>query len=334
MTEPAPRRLPVAKIVLSIAVVVLVVFLGRRLDLDRVRSELARADARLVILAALLNLTVNTAARVGRWRALLDVIPTEGTRAGFFELARVYLASQAISNLVPARAGEAIRVVQPRRRHGQSVAGLVAVLAAEGIVGAISLGALALFVASQDAAPLGLRRALLGFGLLGPMGALGLYWLSRRAPASAADVKPSESALGRLAQKVAGIARSLLGALGHLRSASAWSKSLAWSVLSDATDVAMIGLVLAAVGVHLPVVSWVVAFVAINLALIVPTTPAQLGVLEMGAVAALHALGVDEAPAVAFAVLYHAAHVIPPTLVGGLFALGLESRRPDPDRAA
>ena len=76
-----------------------------------------------------------------------------------------------------------------------------------------------------------------------------------------------------------------------------------------------LGLVLTAVGVSLSPVGWVVAFVAINLALILPTTPAQLGVLEMGAVAALRMLGVDENAALAFALLYHASHVVPPTLV-------------------
>jgi len=73
--------------------------------------------------------------------------------------------------------------------------------------------------------------------------------------------------------------------------------------------------------------------VAINLALILPTTPAQLGVLEMGAVAALRMLGVDENAALAFALLYHASHVVPPTLIGGLLLLKLDLHRRADDPA-
>ena len=116
-------------------------------------------------------------------------------------------------------------------------------------------------------------------------------------------------------------------AVRHLRSPGVWARSLGWSLVSDLTDVAMIGMVLRSVGVSLSPVSWITAFVAINLVLILPSTPAQIGVLEVGAVAALHALGVEDHAAIAFALLYHAAHVVPPTVVGGLLLIKLDLRR-------
>jgi uncharacterized membrane protein YbhN (UPF0104 family) len=54
---------------------------------------------------------------------------------------------------------------------------------------------------------------------------------------------------------------------------------------------------------------------AINLAISVPT-PANSGTLELGALVALHALGVEPSKAIAFAVLYHAAQVLPILAIG------------------
>jgi len=55
----------------------------------------------------------------------------------------------------------------------------------------------------------------------------------------------------------------------------------------------------------------------------VPSTPAQVGALEVGALAALQLLHVDKEPALAFALLYHAAQVLPLIAAGLLFELRL-----------
>jgi uncharacterized membrane protein YbhN (UPF0104 family) len=73
--------------------------------------------------------------------------------------------------------------------------------------------------------------------------------------------------------------------------------------------------------------TWVVIYAAVNLVLLAPTTPAQIGVLEVGAVAALRAFGVPDEPALAFALLYHASHVVPPTVVGAILMLRLDMRK-------
>ncbi len=59
----------------------------------------------------------------------------------------------------------------------------------------------------------------------------------------------------------------------------------------------------------------ILVLLAINIAITVPT-PANGGTLEIGAVFALHAVGVETGKAIAFAVLYHAAQVLPTLAVG------------------
>jgi hypothetical protein len=350
-TEPRPRRLSLANILVLLGVVVLGAMLARRLDFARLLAALQQADWRLVALAALINVTLNTVARVRRWAALLDALPRAGPGPRFGELTALYFASQAASNLLPARAGEALRVVHLHRRHGYSIAGLMTVQLVEILFGAVSLGTLALVVTPVSGTPASLRAALVTFAALGPGGSLALLWLAGRAPtpppptaalpptgaeAPTAVVQPGPPVRGvaRVVGLVRGLLIRLIEAVRYLRSPRVVARSLAWALLSDLTDVLMIGLVLWAVGVSLSPVNWVVAFVAINLVLLLPTTPAQIGVLEMGAVAALRALGVDDAPALAFALLYHASHVIPPTIVGGILMLRLDLRRRIEDDSA
>lgn len=347
--EPARRRLPIARVVVVIGVVVLGVVLARRLDFARVLAALRQADGRLVALAALVNVTLNTVARVRRWAALLAALPRRGAGARFGELATLYFASQAASNLLPARAGEALRVVQLHRRHGYAVSGLITVQLVETLIGGMTLGLLALVVAPLPQTPASLSAALFTFSLGGLGGGLALFWLARRAPAPSATEAPKAEArnepiasppsaaprgVARLVALGRGAVARLVEAVGHLRSPRVWAGAAVWSLASDVTDVLMVGLVLTAVGVSLSPVGWIVAFVAINLVLILPTTPAQLGVLEMGAVAALRALGVDANAALAFALLYHAAHVVPPTLVGGILMLKLDLGRRGSDETA
>ena len=89
-------------------------------------------------LALAVNLSANTASRVRRWAALLRAVARSGPQVGGLELAKILFASQALSNLLPARAGEAVRVVE-LRRQGYSVPGLLAAHLLEKVVEAASL---------------------------------------------------------------------------------------------------------------------------------------------------------------------------------------------------
>jgi uncharacterized membrane protein YbhN (UPF0104 family) len=322
----ARRSVPLARILVAAAVIALCVLLARRLDLGRVLAALRAADWRLVALAGLVNVTINTAARVGRWQALLQPLPRTGSGASFFQLTAVYLAGQAASNLLPARAGEALRAVQLHRRHGYPVAGLVTVQLVETLVGAVTLGLCTMPMVPLGHAPAPLSVPILAFAMAGPAGMAALLLVARLVPANAPGGSPAAASGGRAARLVAGvrllIAR-LLEAVRLLGSLRVWAGSLSWSFLSDLTDMMMIAMVLSAVGVTLPPASWVLIYAAINLVLLVPATPAQLGVLEVGAVGALHAFGVDDDAALVFALLYHAAHVVPPTVVGAILLLRL-----------
>jgi uncharacterized membrane protein YbhN (UPF0104 family) len=281
--------------------IALCAWLAHSLDWNQLRAVFASADWRLVLAAALLNLIPNTTARVFRFRALLSRIPSSRRPIGTFELTRVVLGTRALSLLLPARAGELWRLSRLHRRHGYGVGGVLSVVLLESVVEAVSLLVPALFL--LPLVPLfgwtrGARPVAIALLALSVMTVL---WLNRR----------------RSPQRSSKIAK-LLQSVRALGSPGTWARALAWSWISDATDVAMIALSARAAGLVLDVPGAFAVLIAVNLACLLPAAPAQIGTLEAGAVLVLQALGAGQDQAVAIALLYHAAHLLPIAVAGGL----------------
>lgn len=301
----------------------------RSVEPRRLWAALTGAAWERLLAAVLLNLTLNLTVRVERWRLLLlrlapqsrpsvaDSGPAaESTgladRRGSAPLSRrqlwsLYLAHLAANNLLPARAGEALRVVVPSRLAGYALSDLVAVLLVEKVIETLSMGLLAallLLLAALPASLVATLRLTLGLSLLGLLLLVVAAWRGGTG--------------GEISGRVQRFFRQLFAALRLLHTPRLWAGALVYSLLSIVADVSMIGLCLSAIGTSLLPLHWLLLFFAINLAIALPVTPGQVGVLEAGAVVALSLLGVGASEALAFALLYHACHVLPTTVLGGL----------------
>lgn len=316
-----------------LAVVALCVLGLGQLNLSAVASALASCDVTLLVLAALINLTFNTWVRVRRWQDLLRALPPAERTPGWRELTALYFASAAATNLLPARAGELLRASGLQRRRGYRYAELAAVLGFEKVAEAMSLGLVALPLLILVSVPSVLLVPMLSF-LAVALGGLGLgWWLRYRfVPRDGLAPTPasSEAASAGLVRRWLGRVGAFLAASGHAlaRLSSGWTAALTvmWSLLSDLLDVSMLVLCLLAVGIPVEPALPFLVYLALNLAMVIPGPPGHVGTLEAGAVVALAALGVNADLALAFALLYHAIHVLPVTLVG-LFALRSTLRR-------
>ena len=326
MSAPAPSPARVTPwlrrgLVLAAAVAACVLVL-RRVDQDQLLSALAAADLRLVGLAVLLNLTLNTWARARRWKCLLEPLPRTGPAPGTLDLAMLLFASQTVSNLLPARAGDALRVVVPQRRYGFSFGGLVAVHLVEKLIEVAVLALLAapIALAAGPTSSPAVRRALLIFCAVVAV-AVALVWRAAGPlPGATGPWAWLVRACGHISPSLSGALEQFLTRLGEalslLRAPRTWTRALAWSLLNDLADACMIGACLAAVGLHLSVAAWFLVLVAVNVAVAFPSTPGQIGVLEAGAVLSLASMQVNEGAALAAALLYHASHLVPVTLLG------------------
>ncbi|HZX93188.1 MAG TPA: lysylphosphatidylglycerol synthase transmembrane domain-containing protein [Myxococcales bacterium] len=290
MSETAAAR-PRLRVLGWLGAAALVALAARRIDFASLAATLRGAQLPWLLLALACNAVANTSARVRRWEALLSPLPCR-KQASFLDLARLLYAGYACSNLLPARAGEAVRVLELHRRRGYPASGLVAVQLGEKMIEALSLG---LVCGSLALLPGQARGPLVLAGSLALAGVVLLLSLPRRVPAEGGG---------------------FLHALRTVHARRSWARSLLWSMFSDTTDLLLVALCARTLGIDAPPAAWGLVLISVNLAILLPSTPGQVGVLEAGAVVALASCGVAPAPALAFALVYHAVHLVPSTTLG------------------
>lgn len=340
----ASRRAPLKQAfswLVAVLIIAAIFLSAERIELDRVIEVLRDSNLLLVGLAVAVNLTLNTFARVSRRRVLLDAASGGGPALDLLEFTRLYFASCAANNVLPARAGDLLFAVQLRGRGYRLAAVLVAQFA-EKLVEVFSLWILILPTIGLGTMSAELNRALYLFLVAGLVGAalLGVVLAAAPKPGSAprpVAVGRSTGALARWWRRSVISARTAMDSLRKVASPRIALRALAWSSAQDASDVLMVGLVALAVDVHVGPGGWLLVYLAVNLASALPSTPGQIGLIEAGALLALVGLGAGPNRAMAFALLYHAAHLIPTTLMGLPVLLRLrweEEREPAPGGSA
>lgn len=267
----------------------------RTLDLPAVGRTLARASWEYVSLGVLLTLA-------GIWaqalRLRLLTAPTR--RVSTWKIARYLLASHAANNLLPARAGEVLRVYLMRVREGVAATTSVALILVERAAEMVTLVCLVVPLPMLlPSLPATARRvimlATLGVVVGAAILALSLRW-SR----------------GRLSGWIA----RLFEAFRAAGSPSLVAATLGLSMVNWLLECVAILAILRALDLQAPLVAPFLVVFSINLAIALPTTPAQVGAYELGAAAALGFVGVEGEHAVAAAILCHAIQVVPSTLLG------------------
>ena len=295
-----------AHLLLAALVVALIVWGARTLDLTRVWASLRQADPLLLSTAVPSLLVACFFFRAARFHTMVRTLPAPaGGPFRFLESARTLAACQAANNLVPFRLGELVRTRDLTARD-------------------YPLGPVAVMQLSEKGVEL-TSLAIVALPLL-PMGVL-------RLPL------PASAGLLALAVGVVAVAiwswrrRSreapLLAALADRR---ALAKALLLCLAADSLEILLILVCLRALGLSPGWLASTAALVGLNLAIAVPSTPAQAGAFEAGPAVALALFGVDAEQAVAFALLYRAVQWFPTTLIGS--ACWLAPRRPAPGATA
>ena len=304
--------------------IVALVALVRAVDLEQLVATLRRADWRPLAAAALLAATVCMLAGVARLWMLLRRLPHERA-IGFGELTSIQFAAAAAHNVLPSPGGDVARTVQ-LTAHGYSVGSLVAAQLVDKTFEAISLGIGAATMAAIGRLPLAVATSMYVVAAAGAGGVVAVAIAARSHRPQPDDAEASAAATTWRA-RIAVHWRRFCAAAHQLHAPTAWMRGVAWSLLGDAAGAATVGLCAMAVGIALPLPAWFAALVAARLVGVLPSTPGQVGVQEAAVVVALGLFGVDSGRALAAALLHHAAHFVPVTLLG---AAALWRRRPQP----
>ncbi len=293
----------------------------RDVDLGELRDALA--DLRLVyLLPAALVLALGVVLRAWRWQLLFE----HASRPPFRPVLNALLVGYLFNTILPARAGEVVRIQVLGRRTAISraeVLGTVVLERAYDLVVLIGLLALATpFLPPVDWLTVVL---VLGAALVASLAVAGL--VVRRFGTRGASVllRPLALLPGVDAERVERIAGSAVTGLAALRVTKLALVAIgvtgaSWLALASSAWLLLLGTEIdASFGMALLVL------VATNLVLAVPSAPAGLGSFEAATVVALAAYGVDRTQALSFALVLHALNALP-FIVVGYFALGVHAR--------
>jgi uncharacterized membrane protein YbhN (UPF0104 family) len=216
-------------------------------------------------------------------------------------LFRYTVAAFAASAIAPARAGEALRLWTLKQRDGVPIADGAATAVGEKLLDAVAM-----------------------FLVLTPIPWLvpGLpSWVGSTVIIGICVVVAVVAALaGAVARITAGTrwwSRFFAG-MHVLRSPRRLAGALAVLIGAWLIDLAMVECVMYSLDIALSPAAALLVLLTINIAIIIPGTPGQVGVHEAGAIVGLDLLHVPSESAIGFAVLYHAIQIVPLVTAGAL----------------
>ena len=276
------------------------------------------------LLPALGAFGLSVVARALRWRSLFapgrrpPPGPTlDATMIGYF-----------YNSIMPARAGEAARVVVLTRRSSAPLVETVGTIVVERLYDLIAI--LAIFFVAQPwlphvswfraAAIAAIVLALVIVAVVTVLiihGERPLRFVLRplgRLPLFSGD---------RLEKTVAELAHGLSG----LRNREVAVEAFLWTIAAWMLTALCSYLVSVAFQLHLPFACGVLVAVAVGLSMILPSPPAAIGVFEGAAILALKAYGLPKSTILPYALVLHAVNFVPFVLIG-VWLLHYNARHP------
>lgn len=248
-----------------------------------------------------------------RWRFLFS----PGTRPPLGAATRALFIGYFFNNILPARAGEALRVVALHREAGTSRAEALATAVSERFYDIVALLVL-LFAALPFLPEVTWLRSAGIAALVVAVGAVALVLALSRYGERPVRVLLRPLTLiprvdeGWLERTTQNVTRGLAAFYAPGLAARAFALTVAsWLLLAVSFWLLMLGFDL---GTGFG--SAYLAMIAMNLALVIPSSAAAVGVFEAAILVALAAYGVDESRALSYAVVLHALNFFPYVVIG------------------
>jgi glycosyltransferase 2 family protein len=286
----------------------------RGTDFGALGAALRRSNYWLLV-PALLVLAVAIVLRALRWRLLISSEHRPSTSA----VTSALLVGYLFNSILPGRAGEAIRVVFLRQRAGTPKFVALGTVIAERAIDVLTLLVLlfvaAPFVPDTDWLPRVLALGVVFFVVIIGVGTAFAFYGERpaRLLLRPLGVLPRMSR-DRLELAAANLMRGLSAFRSPTVALPAFALTAAsWILIAFASWICMRGFDL-----RLGFSAAVLVVVAINLAMILPSGPAGIGVFEAAVVTALHPFHVDRAQALSYALVLHGLNVVPFIVAGYL----------------
>jgi hypothetical protein len=267
---------------------------------------------------------LSTGMRAMRWRALFhhDRRPSVGA------VTAATLIGYLFNNIMPARAGEAARVVALNQRAGTPAVEIVGTVIVER-----AYDVLAILIVFFCAAPWlphvsWFKAAAIFAGVMAVLLGAVIWVLAVHGERPIQVVMRPLTRLPRISTEwVDRATTELASGLSGLRDRRVAVEAFAWSLAAWVSSGVFAWLVLQAFHPNLGLDAGMLVAVALGLANILPAPPAAVGVFEAAALLALKAYGVSQTNALPYALVLHVTNFVP-FVVMGVLTLQLSARRP------
>ncbi len=309
-----------------IAVIVTVVF--SYIALSGINFSLAwhalRTSDLWWILASLVPFAAGVFARALRWRSLF----ARGRRPPIGPVTDAMLIGYFYNNILPVRAGEAVRIVVLTNRSSTPPVEIVGTVLLERIYDVLAI--LLIFFVAEPWLPhvswfhaAAVSAGVLAAAIITAVALLAVY--------GDRPLRLLLRPLGRLSlfsgERLERTITELTDGLSGLRDPVIALQAFGWTIAAWLLSALCAYLVSLAFHLNLVFAGGVLVTVAIGLGNILPSPPAAVGVFEGATLIALDAYAISHSAALPYAVVLHIVNFVP-FIVAGLFTLHYNSRHP------
>jgi len=283
-------------------VFVLLIYYAQKIDLETLKARWESLKLWPLFAASLLLIPLWFARGAALW-VLLWHLPG----LGFWRVFKANLIGTAIDQVLPARSGYVFRWLSFSLRAPHAKAYIASALVASVVVEGSILVALFLLngVVNHSQEYLDPRLSILFWGGL----ILGSFLVLLSKPV---DRWAEKFFKGRL-----NIIQKLLTILPRLRKLEVIGMSIAMGTMAWLSQIGIVILLAQALGKDLSLVQSIAALLVINLAIVVPVTPGNLGTMQAAFIFILTKMGFSVESALVFSILFQLIHGVPSILVGG-----------------
>jgi glycosyltransferase 2 family protein len=287
----------------------------RGVDIDDAADALRESDL-IWLVPAIPVFAAGIVLRGVRWWALYDADQRPPLRAVMYAL----LVGYFFNNILPARAGEAARVIALHSRAQTPRAETIATVVVERVYDILALLLILLCTYPWLPEISWLRNAAILGGVVTVLLAVLIVLIVRY---DARAVHWLLSPLRRIkragvAERVEVAAVNATRGLVALRDPRVAFRGLALTIASWVVLAISFWILMDAFHLDLPLAAAILVIVAINLSLVLPSSPAALGVFEAATIIALNAFDVPHADALSYALVLHLLNLVPFLLIGAV----------------
>ncbi len=325
-TELALTTRPRANAYLSLALgalvsIVAIYFIARSVNFEQTLQAIANANLFLFALASLTQLAA-MACTTWRWQTLLRPYPTR-----VLELAQIYFSAHLLNTLLPVKLGTVARVLLAAETEKLNAGFVFGSVAIEKVLDTIVTLFLLALLTPFIPLPIWLREALTASVLIVVVGLTLLMGVARFRVMLLFVVTRLEARLLRNnSQRLSSLTRGVIESVVNLTQRREMLPILFWTACIWITGTLVNQLLFAALQLDVAWSATGFVMIVLQIGTRVPALPANLGVFHYLVILALSVYGVQESPALAFAILLHLVVFILPALIGALCALPLSAR--------